>query len=113
MVTNARQVFHPAAADKHYRVLLQIVADAGNISRHFHAVSQPNTGNLPNRRVRLLRGRRFNLNADTALEGRRISIRLVLEHVETAGHGDRSRPPPLGLPFPSDQLIDCRHGFNP
>src|SRR5271170_7798906 len=31
VVTDSRQILHPAAADEHDRVLLQVVADSGNI----------------------------------------------------------------------------------
>src|SRR5262249_29875061 len=31
VITNARQVFHTAPANQHYRVLLQVVADAGDV----------------------------------------------------------------------------------
>src|SRR5579884_4453036 len=36
VVAHARQVLHAAPADQHDRVLLQIVADAGNVGRHLH-----------------------------------------------------------------------------
>src|ERR1700690_1808702 len=38
VIANSRQVLHAAAANEHDGVLLQVVADAGNISRHLDAV---------------------------------------------------------------------------
>src|ERR1700761_472876 len=36
LVANARQVLHPAATHEHHRVLLQVVALAGDVSRHLN-----------------------------------------------------------------------------
>src|SRR6185436_13058836 len=38
VVAHARQVFHPAAADQHHRVLLQVVALAADVADHLEAV---------------------------------------------------------------------------
>src|SRR4028119_619127 len=38
VVAAARQVLHAATADKHHRVLLEVVTFARNVSGHFHAV---------------------------------------------------------------------------
>ena len=38
MVADARQILDPPAAQNHHRVLLQIVADAGDVGRNLHAV---------------------------------------------------------------------------
>jgi hypothetical protein len=46
MVTNTRQIFNPAASDQHYGVLLEIMADSGNIGGNLNAVSQADAGNL-------------------------------------------------------------------
>src|SRR5882724_12655406 len=40
VVAHAGQVLHPASADHHYRVLLEVVADAGDVAGDFHAVGQ-------------------------------------------------------------------------
>src|SRR6185503_10585157 len=37
LVADARQVLHPAAADKHDRVLLKVVADAWDVRGHLDA----------------------------------------------------------------------------
>ena len=49
VITNARQVTDTAAADEHHGVLLQVVADAGDVASTFDAVRQANTGNLTRR----------------------------------------------------------------
>src|ERR1700746_77072 len=38
VVADAREIFHAAPPDQHDRVLLQVVADAGDVSRHFDPV---------------------------------------------------------------------------
>src|ERR1035441_10391824 len=56
LVTDTRQVLHTAAADQHDRVLLEVVAFAGDVGGDLEPTGQPDTGHLPERRVRLLRG---------------------------------------------------------
>src|ERR1700722_147940 len=46
LVSNAGEVTHPAAPDQHDRVLLQVVADAGNVRGHFDVAGQPDSGDL-------------------------------------------------------------------
>src|SRR4051794_18321724 len=41
VIAHTRQILHAAPADEHDRVLLQVVADAGDISRHLDAVGEP------------------------------------------------------------------------
>src|SRR6516164_8279068 len=67
VIAHAWQILHAAAADHHHRVLLQIVALAGNVADHFKAVGQPHLGDLAQRRVWLLWRRRVDAGADTAL----------------------------------------------
>src|SRR5204862_436820 len=57
VVTKAREVLDAAAADEDDRVLLEVVTLARNVRRHFHAVREANAADLPESRVRLLRGR--------------------------------------------------------
>src|SRR3954470_17948819 len=54
LVADARQVLDAAAADEHDRVLLQVVALAGDVGRDLHPVRQPDAGHLAKRGVRLL-----------------------------------------------------------
>ena len=67
VVANAREVLHAAAADEHDRVLLEVVTLARDVGRDFHAVGQANAADLAERRVRLLRRRRVDANADATL----------------------------------------------
>src|SRR5690242_16987341 len=46
LVTDAGQVTHTTAADEHDRVLLQVVADAGDVGRDLDAAGQAHTGDL-------------------------------------------------------------------
>src|SRR5580765_3394870 len=73
VIANARQILDAAAANEHQRVLLQVVADAGNVGRHLDAVGQPHARDFAKRRVRLLRRLREDAHADAAL------LRAVLQ----------------------------------
>src|SRR5271168_1268215 len=66
VVAYPRQILHTAAADEHDRVLLQVVADAGNVGGDFHAIGQADTRDLAQRRVRLLGRLRVDASADAA-----------------------------------------------
>src|SRR4051812_10345989 len=55
LVANTGEVFHTTAADEHDRVLLEVVALTGDVGRDLHAAGEPNTGDLAERGVRLLR----------------------------------------------------------
>src|SRR5207253_2733429 len=67
VVTDAGQILDAAAADQHDRVLLQVVADAGDVGGHLEAVGQPYPGHLPQRGVGLLRRGRVDADAHAAL----------------------------------------------
>ena len=54
VVTNTGKVLYTAAADQNHGVLLQVVADTGDVSGNFHTVGQANTGDLTQCGVRLL-----------------------------------------------------------
>src|SRR5579875_782346 len=54
LVTETREVLDAAAAHEHHRVLLQVVALAGDVGADLHAVGQPDARDLAQRRVRLL-----------------------------------------------------------
>src|SRR5437773_2720885 len=73
VITDARQVLHAAAPNEHQRVFLQVVAHAGNISRHLDAVRQADARHLAQRGVRLLGRLREDANADTTF------LRAVLQ----------------------------------
>src|SRR5207237_6866155 len=79
LVPDAGQVLHTAAADEHDRVLLQVVADPGDVRRDLDTAGQTHTGDLAERRVRLLRGGRVDTRAHaaplgTSLERRRLGL---------------------------------------
>src|SRR5262249_55405845 len=58
LVPHAGEVLHPAAADEHDRVLLEVVPDSGDVRGHLDLAGEPDARHLPQRRVRLLgRGR--------------------------------------------------------
>src|SRR3954471_21584504 len=64
VVADAREVADPAAADQDDRVFLEVVALAADVGGHFLAVGEPDPRHLAERRVRLLRGHRLDLEAD-------------------------------------------------
>src|SRR4029078_11510590 len=77
----AGKVADTTAADEDDRVLLQVVALAGDVGRDFEAVRQPDAGDFPKGRVRLLRGVREHAGADPPLlrgagEGRALGLAL-------------------------------------
>ena len=92
VVAHARQIAHLAAADQHNRVLLQVVADTGDVAGTFDHVRQTNTGDLTQRGIRLLGGLRLHRQADAAL------LRAILQNgrIRLAGNF---------LPTLADQLI--------
>src|SRR5579884_1850081 len=65
VIPNTRQILHTAAADEHDRVLLQVVADAGDVRRDLDTVRQAHASDLAQRRVRLLGGLRVHACANS------------------------------------------------
>src|ERR1700722_748040 len=51
LVPETRQILDATAAHEHNRVLLQVVALAGDVGADLHAVGQADTGDLAKRRV--------------------------------------------------------------
>src|ERR671923_1682863 len=70
LVADAGQVLDPAAAHQHDRVLLQVVADPGDVRGDLDPGGQPHAADLAQRRVRLLRRGRVDARADAAPLGR-------------------------------------------
>src|SRR3954469_4316378 len=66
LVAHARQVLDAAAADEHDRVLLQVVALAGDVGGDLDAAGDPDAGDLAQRGVRLLRRGRIHARAHAA-----------------------------------------------
>src|SRR3954469_1944789 len=54
VIANAGKVLYAAPANQHDRVLLEVVPDSGDVRRHFDSVRQPDAGDFPQRRIRLL-----------------------------------------------------------
>src|SRR5215207_6300476 len=96
LVADTGEVLHPAAADEHDRVLLEVVADTRDVRRDLDTARQAHAGDLAEGGVRLLGGDRVDAGADTAALGRTLQGgRLVLRH--------------LVLAALADQLIDSGH----
>src|ERR1700691_5171633 len=75
VIANPWKILHTAAADEHDRVLLQVVADAGDIGGDFNPVGQTDTGYLAQRRVGLLRRLSVDASANAAPLGRPLQRR--------------------------------------
>src|SRR6478609_540349 len=96
LVADPGEVLHPAAADQHDGVLLQVVALAGDVGGDLDLTGQLDPGHLPQRRVRLLRGGGVDAGADPAALGRTLQGRRL-------GLAD------LVLTALADQLLDRGH----
>src|SRR6266536_3560417 len=89
LVTDTREVLHPAAADEHDGVLLEVVPLTGDVGRDLHLVRQADARDLPESRVRLLRRVREHARADAALLRRSAESRgLRLPLLESATLAD-------------------------
>src|ERR1700730_3328119 len=66
LVAHAGQVPHPPAAGQHDRVLLEVVAHAGDVGRDLDVTGEPDPRHLAERRVRLLGRGRVDARADPA-----------------------------------------------
>src|SRR5271166_3060669 len=99
VIAHARQILHTAPADQHNRVLLQVVAYAWNVGRHFNSIGQPHARHLAQCRVRFLRSLRVHAGANAAL------LRTSLQR--------RARRLVTGpLPALSHQLVKRRHSWS-
>src|SRR5262245_59477716 len=96
VIAHARQVLDPAAADHHHGMLLQVVAFARDVADHLKAVGQAYLGDLAQRRIGLLRGRRVDARADAPL----LRTRLHMACLFAVG---------LLRPRFADQLLNGRH----
>src|SRR6476646_7693528 len=77
LVADTGQVLHPAAADEHDRVLLEVVAHTGDVGGDLDAAGQAHAGDLAQRRVRLLRRRGVDAGAHTAALGAALERRSL------------------------------------
>src|SRR5204863_6884221 len=99
VITHSRQVLHTAAAHEHDRVLLQVVADAGDVRGDFNGIREANAGDLAESGVRLLRRLRVDADAHTAL------FRAAHQRRRLRLGGD-------ALAAHSYQLRKCRHSLS-
>src|SRR4051794_11928317 len=117
LVAHAREVLHAAAAHEHHRVLLQVVADTGDVGGDLDATGEADASDLAQRRVRLLRRRRVDARADTAalrgtLQRRSLGLLdLVLaalaDQLVDRGHGCLDLLPALGRALKSVAVLSC------
>src|ERR687893_2509647 len=97
LVAHAGEVLHPAATYEDHRVLLEVVALAGDVGGDLHAARQPDPGHLAERRVRLLGGVGVHAGAHAP------ALRGALEGGGLALVG-------LVLAALADELLDGGHG---
>src|SRR4029453_5326602 len=103
LVADAGQVLHPAAADEHDGVLLEVVADARDVGGDLDAAGQADTAHLAKRRVGLLGRGRVDARADPPPLGRPLERRgLGLLDLALAALADQ-----LGDRWQSLLLADC------
>src|SRR4051812_2701426 len=90
LVADTGEVLHPAAANEHDRVLLEVVTDARDVRRDLDATAQAHAGDLAKGGVRLLRGGGVDARTDAASLGRTLQgRRLVLRHLVLAALADQ------------------------
>src|SRR4051794_19138112 len=90
LVADAGEVLHPAAADEHDGVLLEVVAHTRDVGRDLDAAREAHAGDLAEGGVRLLRGGGVDAGADTASLGRTLQGGcLVLRHLVLAALADQ------------------------
>src|SRR5262249_153288 len=75
VIAHSGKVLHAAAADEDHGVLLQVVADAGDVRRDLDAVGEAYSRDLPESGVRLLRRGRVDARAHASLLGRPLERR--------------------------------------
>src|SRR5260370_15705556 len=96
VIAHAGQVLDPAAADQHDRMLLQVVALAGDVAGDLEAVGQAHARDLAQGRVRLFRRRRVDAPAHPAF------LRALLHRRNLVARD-------LRCPRVADQLVYRRH----
>src|SRR5919106_1961893 len=103
LVADAWKVLHPAATHEHDRVLLKVVADAGDVGGDLDAAGQADPADLAQGRVGLLGRGRVDTRADTPPLGRTLERRrLGLLDLALAALADQ-----LGDRWQSPLLADC------
>ena len=74
MIAHARQILDPSSLDEYYRVFLQIMPFARDVSRHLDAVGEANPRDFAQGRVGLLGRHRPDVGAHTSLLRRAFGI---------------------------------------
>src|SRR3954447_9234125 len=105
LVADARQVLDAAAADQDDRVLLEVVALAGDVGGDLDASGDPDAGDLAQRRVGLLGRRRVDARADTPPLRRGNLLLAALAGLQARGRELLG----LGVTALADQLAGRRH----
>ena len=113
VVTDTGKVLNTAAADQNHGVLLQVVANTGNVSGNFHTVGQTHTGDLTQCGVGLLGGGGTNSSANTTLLRGRQGGSLVLQSVQTSLQCRCGGLVGSLLTATTNQLIKSRHLISP
>src|ERR1700722_1696705 len=98
LVADTGEVLHPATADQHDRVLLEIVPFPGDVRRHLETAGEADPGHLAERRVGLLRGVGVDAGAHSPTLGR-------------APEGRGLRLGRFGSPAFADELGDRGHAL--
>jgi len=111
MIADTGKVLDTTAANQNDGVLLQVVADTGDISGNFVAIGKTNTSDLTQCGVRLLGSGGTDSSADASLlRGRQIGG-TVLQSVDTLLQSGSGGLVGNLLSALSDQLIKSRHVF--
>lgn len=111
VVTYTGKVLNTAAANQNNRVLLQVVANAGNIGGNLVTVGQAHTSDFTKRRVGLLGGSGSDCGADTSLLGGSKVSGLILQGVQTLLQSGSGGLVGDLLSALSNELIKSRHDF--
>jgi hypothetical protein len=109
VITYTRKVTYSTSSDKHYRVLLKVVSDTGNVANCFKTVSEFNFCNFTKSGVRLLRRGRVNLSANASfLRCAEIGLSLF-KRVEALLESRSFRLEILLITTVTNQLVECWH----
>ena len=106
LVADARQILDSTTPDQDNRVLLQVVALARDVGGDLHPVGETDTGDLAQRRVRLLRRHRGDTGADAAPLRGGYALLATLAGLESGRRGLLLR----ALAALPDELVRIRHG---
>lgn len=109
VVTNARQISYPSAADQNHRMLLQVMPDAGDIDGCLQTVGQSHSCNFSHCGVRLFRAGGRDFRANASFLRRRLVDGSVLQRVKALLKHRRLRLVVFASPPLSDKLVECWH----